>query len=144
MNVMTEQIFTEDEMHYSAPDKIGNEVEVAIYARSASVDKRKIENQISDCKDFIKSIGGDPEKAVIYADNGYAGSDDDRPAYRQLFRDAEEGKFQVLVIHDFPRLMRGTAKCIKVLDSLSEKHIETYISSFGIPAKELYSFPLAA
>ena len=55
-----------------------------------------------------------------------------------------EGKFQILVIHDFPRLMRGTAKCIKVLDSLSEKHIETYISSFGIPAKELYSFPLAA
>ena len=143
MNVMTEQKFTEDEMHYSAPDKIGNEVEVAIYARSASVDKRKIENQISDCKDFIKSIGGDPEKAVIYADNGYVGSDDDRPAYRKLFKDAEEGKFQILVIHDFPRLMRGTEQCIKALDSLSEEHIETDIASFGIPAKELYSFPLA-
>lgn len=144
MNVTTEHKFTEDELHYSAPDKIGNEVEVAIYARSARVDELKIENQISDCKNFIKSIGGDPEKAVIYADNGYTGSDDDRPAYRQLFRDAEEGKFQVLVINDFPRLMRGTANCIKALDSLSEKHIETYISSFGIPAKELYSFPLAA
>ena len=144
MNFMAEKQFAEDELHYSAPEKIGNEVEVAIYARSASIDERKIENQISDCKDFIKSIGGDPEKAVIYADKGYVGNDDDRPAYRQLFKDAEEGKFQVLMIHDFPRLMRGTAKCIKALDSLSEKHIETYISSFGIPAKELYSFPLAA
>lgn len=144
MNFMAEKQFIKDELHYSAPEKIGNEVEVAIYAWSASGDERKIENQISDCKDFIKSIGGDPEKAVIYAENGYAGSDDDRSAYRQLFRDAEEGKFQILVIHDFPRLMRGTAKCIKALDSLSEKHIETYISSFGIPAKELYSFPLAA
>ena len=143
MNVMTENIFTGNDSHYSAPDKFGNDLKAAIYARSASGDESQLENQIADCKDFIKSIGCDPEKAVIYADNGYAGRDDDRPAYRQLFKDAVEGKFQILVIHDFARLMRGTAKCVQALDSLSEKHIETYIASFGIPAKELYSFPWA-
>ena len=37
MNVMTEQKFTEDEMHYSAQDKIGNEGEFAVYGRCAKL-----------------------------------------------------------------------------------------------------------
>ena len=125
---------------YSAPTKAGNGIVIAIYVRSASGSEYQIEEQISDCKDFIGSIGCDPEKSVIYADNGFSGCSVDRPAFLKMMKDADEGKFQILVINDIPRLARNYHLCDDTLNILGEKHIATYIAKLGISAREFFPF----
>ena len=129
-----------NESDYSASTKAGNGIEIAIYARSAGGNEQQIEEQISNCKDFIKSIGYDPDKAVIYVDNGFTGYSVDRSAFLKMMKDADEGKFQILVINDIPRLARDYHLCDDTLNILGEKHIATYIAKWGISAREFFPF----
>ena len=119
---------TENKMSLSGPDRTTEKAKIAIYARTACSDKQKIADQISHCKDFIESNGWNPEDAAIYTDDGYSGCEENRPGYQQMLRDTEEGNFQILVICNFDRLMRNPQKLMNVLDSLSKKHIKTFIA----------------
>jgi len=125
---------------YSVPTKAGNGIVIAIYVRSASGSEYQIEEQISDCKDFIKSIGYDPDKAVIYVDNGFTGCSVDRPAFLEMMKDANDEKFHILVINDISRLARDYHLCDDTLNILGEKHIATYIAKWGISAREFFPF----
>ena len=117
-----------NELFLSVPGVIGEKANIAIYARTACPDKQKIADQISHCKEFIESNGWNPEDAAIYTDDGYSGCEENRPGYQQMLRDTEEGNFQILVICNFDRLMRNPQKLLNVLDSLSKKHIKTFIA----------------
>ena len=86
-----------------------------------------LDYQVQQCKEFIKSKGWDPDKAVIYQDPGFSGKSDKRPAFQKMLQDAEEGEFQVLVVHKLDRFMRNMILCSQKLQKIVQNYrIPTY------------------
>ena len=80
----------------------------AIYARySAGPNQTEvsIEGQVSACRKYIK------EKKYrlteVYADEHITGKTDRRPKFQQMISDAEDRKFDVLVVYSIDRFSRG-------------------------------------
>lgn len=46
-----------------------------------------------------------------YADNGYSGANFDRPAFKRLLEDIENGKINCVITKDLSRLGRDYIKC---------------------------------
>ncbi len=78
---------------------------IGLYLRVAQKDDEAIERQkelnISYCK-YRKY----PEIKKIYADNGYSGRTENRPAYKKMIRDIRNGKINVIVVSNMDRLTR--------------------------------------
>ena len=77
---------------------------VAIYNRLSEEDRdklskedesRSIQNQKSMLITYAMNQGWDIYN--IYSDDDYRGSDRNRPAFNQLLRDAEDGKFNIVL-----------------------------------------------
>lgn len=76
----------------------------AIYARSAT-DIGQIEEQIHDCEEYIKNVGG--EVVAIYRDVGASGINNLRYSYRKMIEDAVQNKFDAIIAEDISRLSRN-------------------------------------
>ena len=55
-----------------------------------------------------------------YADEGISGMSDARPAWREMLRDAEQGKFDVLIVLNTKRFARKSWHAIKEMENLLE------------------------
>jgi DNA invertase Pin-like site-specific DNA recombinase len=112
-------------------------VRAAIYARVSTNDKRQeVENQLPALREFIQREGWG--LAVEYVDE-QTGRTNDRPSFKQMFKDAAKGKFDVLVFWSLDRFSReGAARTILQLESLSEMGVkyrsltEPYLNSLGM------------
>jgi len=97
----------------------------SVYIRVSTEDQKRegysLETQQEDCLAFIAQNGW--QKGRIYQDveSGYK---IDRPQYQQMLRDAECGKFQVLVIWKLDRLTRNTEAGLRVVNYLRSMSIE--------------------
>ncbi|MBX0330061.1 recombinase family protein [Oscillochloris sp. ZM17-4] len=60
---------------------------------------------------------------TIYVDDGYTGTNGDRPAFKRLLEDAKTGAFQTVIVHKFDRWARNTELLLHTIRRLSEKHI---------------------
>ena len=89
---------------------------VAIYARTAQVAPRKIEQQIERCKDYAAAKGWTVVK--VYADDGQSGGALTRPGLEQFVRDAEDRKFNLLLAVDGSRVSRNTVDLQKIAEVL--------------------------
>ena len=102
----------------------------AIYSRVSTEDQAKhysLDYQEQQCKEFIRSKGWNPDKALLYQDPGYSGKSDNRPAFQKMIKDAQEGKFQVLVVHKLDRFMRNMILCPQYLQNIVQNyHIPSY------------------
>jgi site-specific DNA recombinase len=81
----------------SSEDQVGN--------FSLDAQKRAIEKWVAD-------QGGRLIK--IYVDEGRSGTNDDRPGFLDMRRDARRGKFDALVVHKFDRLARNRANALAI------------------------------
>ena len=92
------------------------------YIRVSTEDQKRegysLETQQEDCLAFIARNGW--RKGRVYQDveSGYK---IDRPQYQQMLRDAEHGKFQVLVIWKLDRLTRNTEAGLRVVNYLTRQ-----------------------
>ena len=82
----------------------------AIYMRLSRDDERSgqslsIDNQRAILTKYVQDNGG--IVAGEYADDGWSGTDFDRPAVRQLFEDAKAGKIDTIVVKDLSRFGRN-------------------------------------
>lgn len=78
-----------------------------IYARYSAGPKQtdmSIEGQIRECKAYIKSQGY--EYIDSYIDKHISGKTDKRPAFQQMVSDAEEKRFNIIVIYSLDRFSR--------------------------------------
>ena len=57
-----------------------------------------------------------------YVDDGYSGTDFERPAFRRLLQDIENGKVAVLLIKDLSRLGRNNGRVSILLDEYLPRH----------------------
>ena len=92
----------------------------AIYARTAQVDERSVSEQEKCARQALKK---NDEVAGVYTDNGYSGVGLNRPALKQLLKDAKEGKFQGVIISRIDRLGRSCANVRHLLQQLERDNI---------------------
>ena len=83
---------------------------VAIYCRIAHKDDFCMENQIQKMRNYAKQNGYTSYE--IYADNGFNGLSDDRPALIKLSEDIRAGRIQTILVFDASRLFREWARLV--------------------------------
>lgn len=77
-------------------------------------DSRSIQTQKAMLRDYAREQGWDIYQ--IYSDDDYSGADSNRPEYNRLLRDAEAGKFDIVLCKHQSRFTRDMV------------HVETYIN----------------
>ncbi len=98
---------------------------VGVYVRVSTEEQAKeglsIGAQTDRCTAFCKARGWDLYQ--IYTDAGHSAGTLKRPALKNLLKDAENGKFQVLLVYKIDRFSRNLKDLISILESLKEKNI---------------------
>ena len=97
----------------------------AIYARQ-SVDKKdsiSIESQIDFCKYELK--GGNSKE---YTDKGFSGKNTDRPRFKELISDIEQGLISKVVVYKLDRISRSIIDFANMMELFQKYNVE-FISS---------------
>lgn len=95
---------------------------IAIYSRQ-SLDKKdsiSIETQIEFCKKEIQN--NEPYK--IYKDKGFSGKNIQRPAFKELFSDIENGKISKLIVYRLDRISRSITDFANIIEFLEEYKVD--------------------
>ncbi|MBR3245128.1 MAG: recombinase family protein [Parasporobacterium sp.] len=66
-----------------------------------------IENQISLIHNYIKSHSEFEDEFEDYIDDGYSGTNFNRPAFQKMLEHAKEGRIQTIIVKDLSRLGRN-------------------------------------
>lgn len=91
-------------------DKVWN-FSVALYIRLSKEDSGKnnqntVENQKALLEDFVKNKP-DMKVVDIYIDNGFSGTNFERPAFQKMMEDGKSGKINCIIVKDLSRLGRS-------------------------------------
>ena len=85
---------------------------IAIYLRLSIEDKKvesmSIESQRILLRKFAETLGIDNVEIVEYVDNGYTGTNFERPAVQQLLDDVRAFKVNCIIVKDFSRFGRNS------------------------------------
>lgn len=94
--------------------KLQNTYDVGVYCRLSRDDNNgnlvsmSIENQRQMLTDYVKEKGWNLRE--IYIDDGYTGTNFDRPDFKRMIADAEAGKINCIITKDLSRLGRNYVK----------------------------------
>ena len=98
---------------------------VAIYSRVSTEEQAKeglsVEAQIDKCKSFCDAREWEIFK--IYKDAGFSAGSLNRPALELLLRDAQEKKFDIILVYKIDRFSRKLKDLITILEDLKTKNI---------------------
>ena len=109
-----------EELHISTPIITKRQLATAAYAR-LSVDKEKndesIQNQIELLHQYIREH---EEYSLVdtYVDDGYTGTDFDRPEFIRLMDDVRTGKIQCFIVKDLSRFGRNFIETGYYIDTI--------------------------
>lgn len=99
---------------------------VAIYARRSiySEESESINMQVQACKDYFKR-----EKCTfeIFIDEGYSGSNIDRPDFKRMLKKIHNKEFDIVVVYKIDRISRNMVDFINLVNDF-EKHNVSLIS----------------
>ena len=93
----------------------------AIYGRQ-SVDKQdsiSIESQIEFCQYELKGEG-----YRAYTDKGFSGKNTDRPKFRELIRDIEQGLIGTVIVYKLDRISRSIIDFAKMMEVFQHYNVE--------------------
>jgi len=98
---------------------------VAIYSRVSTEEQAKeglsVEAQIEKCQAYCKARGWDVYR--VYTDAGFSAGSLERPSMELMLRDAEDSKFNVILVYKIDRFSRKLRDLILTLEDLKEKKI---------------------
>lgn len=98
---------------------------VAIYSRVSTEEQARegisVGAQIEKCEAYCKARGWNVFK--VYKDAGFSAGSLDRPAMELMLRDAQEHKFNVILVYKIDRFSRKLRDLILTLEDLKEKDI---------------------
>lgn len=98
---------------------------VAIYSRVSTEEQAReglsVDAQIEKCKSFCDARGWEIFK--VYKDAGFSAGSLNRPALELLLRDANEKKFDIILVYKIDRFSRKLKDLIMVLEDLKSKNI---------------------
>lgn len=105
---------------------------IAIYLRLSSDDGDKFEsNSIKNQKNMIKMYlekYKDIKIFKIYIDDGYTGTDFDRPGFQDMIRDIEDGKVTAVIVKDLSRIGRNYINVGEFIEKYIKKYNLRFIS----------------
>ena len=92
-----------------------------IYPRYSSQgqNEQSIEGQIRICTEFAESNGYNV--VGIYPDKARTGTNDSRPAFQRMIKDAASGKFQYIIVYMFDRFARNRRDSIMYKEMLKQE-----------------------
>lgn len=103
-----------------------------VYLRLSSEDGDKIEsNSITNQRSLIAFFIEDKKDIKIYkyyADDGYTGTDTNRPAFQEMLEDIVSGKINGVIVKDLSRLGRNYLEVGDFLDQIVPKYRLRFIS----------------
>lgn len=96
-----------------------------IYARISKEDgidnlSLSINNQINICKDYL--VEHNLTYDDIYFDDGYSGTNFERPSFKRLIKDIIELKISTVVVKDFSRIGRNFIKTSFYIEDFFHKY----------------------
>ncbi len=93
-----------------------------IYARfsSSGQNEQSIESQIRTCSEFAESQG----YAIVktYSDKARTGTNDSRPSFQCMIKDAAGGAFQYIIVYLFDRFARNRRDSIMYKEMLKQDY----------------------
>ena len=101
---------------------------IAIYSRKSRFTGKgeSVENQIEMCRSYISTRL--PELAdreiTVYEDEGFSGSNLNRPQFQQMMADASAGKISTILVYRLDRISRNTADFTSLIRDLEDKGID--------------------
>ena len=69
-------------------------------------ESNSIDNQRSLLVNFITDREDMSDEYIEYVDDGYSGTNFDRPAFKKMIEDAKSGKIDTVIVKDFSRFGR--------------------------------------
>lgn len=99
-------------------------MKVAVYIRVSTDEQAQQGYSIDAQKDrlisFCESQGWDDYQ--LYIDEGYTGTNLNRPAFKRLIRHIQEGKVQLVLVYKLDRLSRKQLDVLHILEEVFEPH----------------------
>ncbi len=104
----------------------------AVYIRLSKEDKNKTESdsvvtQKEIVKEYLK-LHPDIDLVDFYIDDGFTGTDFDRPGFQRLKEDVVSGKVNCVIVKDLSRFARNAAGSGNYIDDLFVRHRVRFIS----------------
>lgn len=103
-------------------------MKAAIYSRKSKFTGKgeSIENQIQLCKEYAQTQlkTKNITEFIIYEDEGFSGSNTNRPEFQRLLEDAKARKFDVLICYRLDRISRNVADFSTTLEVLQKYDID--------------------
>ncbi|MGL4451857.1 MAG: recombinase family protein [Sarcina sp.] len=99
---------------------------IAIYSRKSRFTGKgdSIENQIEMCKDHIEKMFDKNFEITIYEDEGFSGSNINRPKFQELMNAIENKNIDLLICYRLDRISRNVADFSSILDTLQENNVD--------------------
>ena len=108
-----------------------NDYNVAIYCRLSVDDGSQLESMsISNQKDVLTKYVNDRGWSIhnYYIDDGYSGTNFERPAFQRMISDIERGYINIFITKDLSRLGRDYLKSGAYIDDYFPRHNVRYIA----------------
>ena len=107
-------------------DKVNKIEQVAIYCRVSTIEQAEegysIDEQERLLRDWCNKMNYSVYK--VYSDRGISGKDiKNRPALKELLKDAEERKFQMVISWKINRISRKLSDVLRIVDILEQNNI---------------------
>lgn len=103
----------------------------ALYLRLSREDEKGGESaSIETQRKILRDFAGKKSFAIYdeYVDDGYTGTNMERPAFQRMLRDVENGKIQIIITKDLSRLGRNSGRVSMLIDEYFPQHNIRYIS----------------
>lgn len=94
-----------------------------IYVRKSKATEKgdSIDNQIKLCQNYLTNIGFKSFK--IYKDDGFSGKNTDRPSFKQLMNDCNNGFLDCIICYKLDRISRNVSDFSCLISTLEKKNI---------------------
>jgi len=102
----------------------------AIYCRVANEDADAIERQEAQLRDYVLKHGY--RDIAIYADNGYSGIRINRPAFKRMESDIEDGMIGVVLCMNITRISRDWHDLANWFDRIKQSGVSFISVSDGV------------
>ena len=92
---------------------------IAIYYR-VSTERQDLHSQTEAIESWLTKQDKPPHKTYTFKDEGYSGSNQQRPAYRDLMKLAISGRIDTIVVYRLDRFSRSASNAIRTLLELDD------------------------
>lgn len=99
---------------------------VAIYSRKSKYTGKgeSVENQIQLCKEYaVKNLGYEEKDFIIYEDEGFSGSNTNRPEFQRMLSDIKKKKIDLIICYRLDRISRNVLDFLNLTEILNKYNI---------------------